>query len=194
MIPSDADVPSFHLSYDCACPIWMANRLQYNRCRKCPACLRARARQWAARCHRERESAPRCWFVTLTFRVIPENPSHEVTKWIMRVRKGLGSTEPLRYVFVTERGSLRGRLHYHGLTFSRSVVTRRDLESKWSGGFSKAKLAAPAHMSYVSKYITKDPVMRIRASSHFGSPWFDWDTAHIPLSGGKPSPKVKVPF
>lgn len=41
------------------------------RCRKCPACLHARARHWRLRCRAELEFWPRTWFSTFT--LSPEN-------------------------------------------------------------------------------------------------------------------------
>ncbi len=38
------------------------------RCRKCEPCLRSRAAHWRFKCQNELSTAPRSWFVTLTFR------------------------------------------------------------------------------------------------------------------------------
>jgi hypothetical protein len=43
--------------------------VRHVKCRKCPNCLRAHARHWAARAATEISVAPRTWFVTLTMTV-----------------------------------------------------------------------------------------------------------------------------
>lgn len=116
----------------------------YVRCRKCPACLRARAKMWRERAIIETNRASRTWFLTLTlspdshFRILSEarftgdqtrNPfeaMNEQEQFAARCR-ALGphitryvkrvrksSEAPLRYLFVTEKHKT-GLPHLHAL-------------------------------------------------------------------------------
>ena len=83
----------------------------YARCRKCPACLRFRARVWYARSMREIVLADRTWFATLTWRGdMPTAPYRDVQFYLKRLRKRVG---PVRFMAVQEAGDEGGRLHWH---------------------------------------------------------------------------------
>lgn len=100
---------------------------------------------------------------TLTFADEPADRSavvHEVQKGMKRLQRELGS---LRYLWVIERGSKRGRLHVH-------VLVDRYLEhdrvrSAWGlghvwvskrGGKGGARANARANARYLSKYVGKE--------------------------------------
>lgn len=169
------------------------------RCRKCPECLRAKARSWAHRAHAECRVSSRTWFLTLTVapahrftmtmraqkrlsesfakqpleeqaRHIREQLSQECTRWLKRVRKV--SNARLRYLLVMEPHA-DGFPHVHALVHEvTGRVTKRQLESAWWLGHSKAKLVDNPHDKsaawYVCKYITKDNQTRPRASIQYG--------------------------
>lgn len=118
------------------------------RCRKCPACLRQRQREWTARAVSETRSAARTWFGTMTLapefhfraklaacRHLAKNgldfealPDHEqfaerhkvISKEITKFVKRLrkSSGSPLRYLIVAEAHQ-SGLPHYHMLLHER---------------------------------------------------------------------------
>lgn len=150
-------------------------------CRKCADCLHRRRWAWYFKAVTEIDTWERTWFITLTFRKVPDKPYGEIQKWIKRLRKNNPSCS-FRYLCTTEFGSLRGRLHYHLLVHCDSKITRRSVEFDWSSGFSRARLVRgqpvqnagtqprghnkAAH--YVTKYLLKES-QKIRASHRYGS-------------------------
>lgn len=148
-------------------------------CRKCKECMRRRRWKWYFKAITEIDTWPRTWFITLTFSTIPEDPYKEIQKWLKRVRKK--HKKPIKYLCTTEYGSENGRLHYHLLVHCEESLKRRDVESPWSQGFSKAKLASKQNVrdavtkrrphnkavSYVTKYLLKQ-TQKLRASQHYG--------------------------
>jgi hypothetical protein len=127
--------------------------------------MKARRWRWYFRCLTEINTWPRAWFVTLTFRSIPENPYREVQLWLKRLRKTY--KESIRYIVAQEHGTKNGRIHYHLLLFGQQSLKRRTIEDPWKSGFSNAKLATPDSAAYVTKYLMKSNA-RVRASAHFG--------------------------
>lgn len=169
----------------------------FARCRSCEACLRFRRRQWAAKAVVEIERAPRSWMVTLTltpeahFRmsllsersrrlkgVRPEDMTaaedfrgrcgeigKEVTRWLKRAR---AQGADLRYLCVYEAHK-SGLPHVHLLVHDYGGTTYRRLCETWRLGFAHAKLVeGSASARYVTKYLTKSVLARVRASQHYG--------------------------
>lgn len=162
-------------------------------CRRCSACLRARAREWRIRGATEIRRSARTWFGTFTLRpeahyhmlararlpkdVHPEDEfiarhreiSKEFTKYWKRVRKYSGAS--IRYLLVAERHK-SGLPHYHALIHEVTEVDRVThalLTAQWPFGFTRFKLVDTAqHASYVAKYLSKDAVARVRASQRYG--------------------------
>lgn len=162
-------------------------------CRKCDACLRARARLWRNRAATEIRRSARTWFGTFT--LSPENHyvmlcraslpvghspedefkarhaevSKELTKYWKRVRKQ--SNSALRYILVAERHK-NGLPHYHALIHEISPflpVRHSTLSEQWQLGYTNFKLIETAqHAGYVTKYLSKDAVARVRASRRYG--------------------------
>lgn len=99
----------------------------------------------------------------------------ELTKWVKRVRKE--SRAPLRLMLVCEAHK-SGLPHYHVLIHEGSAfapVRKRTLQQQWEHmGFSSWKLVDPDETSraarYVSKYLGKSNVARVRASLLYGTP------------------------
>ena len=60
----------------------------WTRCRKCPECLRQRARLWRARARSEIEEAPRTWFVTYTFNEVHRYHARLKARQLLRKRTG----------------------------------------------------------------------------------------------------------
>lgn len=98
--------------------------------------------------------------------------SKEITKWLKRIRKESGAS--LRYVSVAELHK-SGKLHYHILVTevpgSRPVL-HKTLKAQWLLGFSRWKLVADGKGAgrYVSKYLAKEALARVRASRRYGEP------------------------
>lgn len=175
----------------------VAQRLEV-RCRKCPECLKHRARLWTARAIDETANSTRTWFGTLTLspdrqtwaryaamkrlqeRVSDVNDinvwrtavsliGNEVTLFLKRVRK----VTPFRYLLVTENHK-SGLPHFHLLIHEYTgSISKRVLEDRWRFGFSHWRLVADgseANAGYVCKYLAKSALTRVRASEHYGQP------------------------
>lgn len=101
--------------------------------------------------------------------------SADVTRMLKRIRKPF-PPGALRYLVVLETHK-DGALHYHVLlheAFASHPVRHKALASEWPHGFSKWKLvekdgAEKAASSYVTKYLTKSTLARIRASVDYGT-------------------------
>jgi len=156
-------------------------------CRQCEACLKNRGRMWAARALRETKQAERTWFCTYT--VNPENRvrvriaarraygsedylalykviSKDFTKYLKRVRKESGST--IRFLLAAERHN-DGFPHLHALIHEvKGGVTKRTLQGQWTLGFSHVRLTDGKEAHYVTKYISKQYLARVRASLRYG--------------------------
>lgn len=167
------------------------------RCRKCPACLRQRRRVWLARATTETGMAPRTWMVTLTadpqqhylmlcralvrlseagpdprtdseaaiFKGRADEFGKEVTKWLKRVR---ATGARFTYLMVVEAHK-SGLPHVHLLIHDQSATTYRALTGAWRWGFAHAKLVeGPSGARYVTKYLVKSMMARVRASLNYG--------------------------
>ena len=169
-------------SKSCSNPNWNSWLTgQFVPCRKCAECFQRRRWSWYFKALTEIETWERTWFVTLTFKKVPDEPYGEIQKWFKRLRKN-NKTTSFRYLCTTEFGSKNGRLHYHLLVHCDEIITRRRVESDWNSGFSRAKLVSKqsakdartkhqpqnkaAH--YVTKYLLKES-QKIRASHRYGS-------------------------
>lgn len=168
------------------------------RCRKCPSCLRHKRAVWSARASHEIGMHPRTWMVTLTcsadmhFRLLCQarlaatrrgftpdlwSPNEEfaqrwsqlgteVTKWLKRLRS---SGAKFNYLLVVEAHK-SGLPHVHLLIHEISGCTYRTLTETWRLGFSHAKLVeGTAAARYVTKYLVKSALARVRASQRYGS-------------------------
>lgn len=154
----------------CLHPVFASYTRSWVRCRNCEPCRAMRRRQWYRRSVREVSTAPKSWFVTLTFGVVPAQPYAEVQRWLKRLRSGLSAGAKVRYVCAAEYGAAHGRLHYHLLLTCSATLTRRKVENPWSGGFSKCTRVKPADIRYTVKYIGKHDE-RVHASNNWGKGW-----------------------
>lgn len=140
----------------------------YVRCRRCPACLRQRARLWRARATCETLGSARTWFGTLTlapdratqaryhadrrlqerissqsdtanqFGAMVDFVNPEITRWLKRVRKNTDAA--LRYLLVAEAHK-SGIPHWHCLIHEYAgKAPKRALHTAWRYGFSHFKL------------------------------------------------------
>jgi len=153
-------------------------------CRKCEACLKARGRLWSERAFHEVRGSTRTWFCTYTlnpsWRVRaeieastsePEDLYRVVSKWftlyLKRLRKESGVS--FRYLLVVELHK-DGFPHLHALVheIGGQQITKRQLQGQWPYGYTSVKLANPTSARYVTKYISKQAIARIRASLGYG--------------------------
>lgn len=170
----------------------------YVRCRKCEPCLIFKRKLWAARAHAEIAAHERTWMVTLTMTPAEHhrmlllahrtetraggNPGawsadrefneraaqfgKEVTKWLKRLR---ASGAAFHYLLVVEAHK-SGLPHIHLLVHEVSGCSYRRLTSAWKLGFVHAKLVeGPSAARYVTKYLVKSSLARVRASQRYGS-------------------------
>jgi len=165
----------------------------YLPCRKCPVCLRRRAWSWSQRAVAELQLSSRTWFCTFTvnpherflidlqigqdtafrdadaFKARYAMLSREFTLYMKRIRKNSGAK--LRYIMVAEAHQ-DGWPHLHALVHERAVpITKRTLQEAWKKGFSSAVLVPLSDNKvafYVTKYIAKQALARIRASLRYG--------------------------
>lgn len=95
-----------------------------------------------------------------------------LTLWVKRVRKNSGA--PIRYLLVCEAHK-SGLPHYHMLLHERSPelqVRKRMLQAEWQAyGFTNCKLVEQDQHAarYVSKYLAKSALARVRASVRYGA-------------------------
>lgn len=105
---------------------------------------------------------------TERFALIHAQIGPELTRYMKRVRRD----RPLRFILVCEAHK-SGVPHYHALVhepYPDMPVNWETLSKQWFLGFSKWKLVDDANLggSYVSKYLTKDALARVRASVEYG--------------------------
>lgn len=168
------------------------------RCKRCDACLDARRRDWGKRARLEVKRASRTWFVSLTLapwvhsqhgilarqgggdateqnKIRLDLFGREVTKYLKRLRKNSGVR--FRYLLVFElhkKGELAGLPHAHLFIHEGDgrISKHRHLEKAWTLGFSKEKLVKTESVDfaarYVTKYVAKAMIARVRASIAYG--------------------------
>lgn len=165
-------------------------------CRHCHACLKARAYLWRRRAEAEIKASSRTWFCTFTlrpeartimvcrasqrlrysvdtlsdndwFREVFSEVSKEFTLYMKRVRKQSGAR--VRFICVAEC-HLDGWPHMHALIHeSDKAIPKSLLQEQWRLGFSSAKLCDFDASRYVSKYLAKQSLARVRASLRYGT-------------------------
>lgn len=96
--------------------------------------------------------------------------SEEITKYLKRLRKQTGA--PMRMLCVVEAHK-SGLPHYHLLVHQLRAdkpIGERDLRRQWHWGHSLFKLVSNTNKAawYVSKYLAKSAMARVRASINYG--------------------------
>lgn len=93
----------------------------------------------------------------------------DLTLFVKRIRKNSGAR--IRYLLVAESHK-DGFPHFHILLHEvEGQVTKRQLEAAWQIGFSNWRLVSsdnPKVVYYVTKYLTKSALTRVRASFRYG--------------------------
>lgn len=92
-----------------------------------------------------------------------------------------------RYLCIPELHR-NGFPHWHGLVHDqRGDLTWDDLSAGWSPGFSVVKIVRDANaLRYVTKYLSKEKLGRVRASLNYGAP--DPNIDYVALRSGKRHP------
>lgn len=117
----------------------------------------------------------------------------DITKYLKRVRKQAG---PLRYCLVVEAhksGLPHWHILFHEVDEARPVLYRH-LADTWKLGFTKFNLCEDTRAAgYLSKYLAKSMLARVRASENYGSPSV-YITPTGQAEGVKPDPTSKPIF
>lgn len=110
----------------------------------------------------------------------------EITRYLKRVRRQ--SNAKLRYLWVTESHK-SGWPHFHALIHevsSERPCRHKILQDEWKLGFSSHKLVSGhQEASYVTKYLAKSSLARVRASIDYGNPR-PLDIASLKRGNGDP--------
>lgn len=99
----------------------------------------------------------RCAMITLTYRDQSEFSARQITNLLKAIRQwGLRRGFTVPYVWVLERGSHRGRIHYHVLCWLPPGVSmpKPDKQGWWPHGMTKIEWARRP-VGYMAKYASK---------------------------------------
>lgn len=124
-------------------------------CGKCLACRKSKAREWAVRCVLEATEYEDNCFITLTYDDkfyfnYREKFKEDLINFFKRVRKDF----EFRYFACCERGTEKGRYHFHALLFGVDL-TKKQLEKYWKFGFVDSGSLTAGSCFYVSQYVDK---------------------------------------
>lgn len=132
-------------------------------CHQCWQCSENRINDWVGRCIAEKETSLATSVVTLTYGGgdTPESRflrKSDVTAYIKAIRN---DGHKVRYFYVGEYGSKKGRAHWHIVLFWQSKMPHRELRKNiqdeyWPHGFSFWDEADSASIRYAMKYINKN--------------------------------------
>lgn len=96
----------------------------------------------------------------------------EFDRFHKRVRSAKPADLPFRYLWCSERTKL-GVLHWHGLIHEVDPdrpIRKAKIQNAWRCGYSNVQLVrGPGAYVYVTKYISKEVGVRVRASQNYGS-------------------------
>lgn len=158
-------------------------------CRTCNECLATRKNEWVARAMAEKYTSGETLLIELTYRNNEDGTQPDAAKSfrykdIMNFFKALreeyfreyGARKEIRFLCCGERGSKRGRVHWHMVIFSKQPMSTlgawttysgqplekmrygasTDQWSFWKHGHVYPKKATQAGMQYALKYAMKD--------------------------------------
>lgn len=157
-------------------------------CNHCVVCNHSRVNKNSDRCFLQSCTSGEPYFVTLTISddYMHLFPNREETvkvlqKFMKRLRKSLEFTnEKLKYVIVSERGTKRGRLHFHGLFWHPAPLLREYtrpapnvvvpkfydyLRKAWQFGNVNCHIAKDGSGKYCFKYMNKTDNINIKLQS-----------------------------
>lgn len=142
-------------------------------CAFCPGCRARRSATWAVRLEDELKQWDRSCFLTLTIANEYKNETFrdEDVPSPVRVRKRdlqlffkrlrfLGPK--VKYFAVGEYGEVSARAHYHVILFGVDVRDRVSIETAWPFGVVDIGRVEPASIRYVTGYVMKAPLGRLR--------------------------------
>lgn len=151
-----------------------AGENKYYNCGKCIACREIASIQWAKRIEDELSYNKDNCYITLTYDTahLPSNNEafkRDVTLFVKRLRKYLGSGCRIKYFIAAEFGELHDRPHLHGvimgwlpddklffkLNKGNMIYTSDILSSLWGKGFITLGNAEIGSIRYMLKYIMK---------------------------------------
>lgn len=170
-------------------------------CGHCHSCERDRMRSYQIRLLYELDKYPNSFFVTLTFdndnlSQFRDNPNKAIRLFLDRCRKFFG--KQIRHWFVAEYGSLRGRLHYHGIIFNSGLDFNSDnLLRLWTYGFVWLGYANDHTARYICKYVCKSVSRdysappRIISSKGIGSSYINEHTMRFHVTDGVLRPYIQ---
>lgn len=128
-------------------------------CGKCTGCRKARAKEWALRCHLELGEHEDAAFTTLTYNdeaLPPTLEKRHLQLFLKRLRRSMGAARPLRFFACGEYGEKTGRPHYHAILFGSHHQRDRGLiEKAWGRGIVHSVQVTPASINYVAGYTQK---------------------------------------
>lgn len=166
------------------------------KCRQCKPCLKERAYLWTTRAKTEIDLSSRTWFCTFTiapehrvkFRILASKKigcrvedlepiecykaiyneiSREFTKYLKRVRKN--SKSNFRFIMVAEKHK-DGFPHLHAFFHEKGRPIRKALlQKEWPFGYTTFKICDRSTVGYVTKYLSKQALARVRASLRYGT-------------------------
>lgn len=159
------------------------------RCKRCEGCMRVRQYNWVCRAAHEQAFAKRTWFVTYTFRPSERanvqrrasamEGEHSTTMRLVAaageyVSDGVKSLRKRKYAFrylVVPELHQNGFPHFHGLIHDlRGDLNWDILTDAWAHGWSVCKIVRDANaLRYVTKYLSKERLGRVRASLGYGN-------------------------
>lgn len=181
-------------------------------CRSCNECIAARKNDWVARAMAEKAISGETLLLDLTYRDNPDGTTANAAKifnyshiklFLKKLReqykRDYGKRGEIRFLICGERGSKRGRVHWHLVLFSDKPIStlgewtdgnhqpldgmrdrKRDHWTFWDHGFVYSKLPTLNGMQYALKYALKDQfnvvkskgTMREAKSENHGASYF----------------------
>lgn len=141
-------------------------------CSYCPGCRSRRSATWALRLEDEQKEWDRASFLTLTVADLPLDEflcSDRPVPWFLSRRYPQLFFKMLRrrgyafkYYTVGEYGEKSARAHYHVLLFGLDKRDRDIIEELWPWGSVDIGSVEPASVRYVTGYVMKAPLGRLR--------------------------------
>lgn len=161
-------------------------------CRRCDECISTRKNDWVARCMAEKATVGNCMVINLTYRNNPNGtlPARakafhyaDISAFLKRIRQAYyrkyKQRGEVKFLVAGERGSQKGRVHWHLLLLSKSpidalgefelceapgkLVTDLPLDNKtrlhwslWEHGHVTMAEPDQSGVAYVVKYALKD--------------------------------------
>lgn len=165
-------------------------------CGKCSECIHDYYSFWATRGYYELLRWPSSYFITFTYKEMPEGHSlskKEFQKFIKLLKKKFGSSKenPIRQIYCGEYGEKNFRPHYHAIFFNLNLTdleetrvsdsgftcyTSKTISDLWKKGMIEISEATPATIAYLFKYILKkksrkEKKVPLTITDHEGITW-----------------------